>query len=172
MEIRTQFDAHARVNADPGNPVKVLYAPQFDKAGNLELVEAGQEDFYGYIQSHKDSVDINNILSRFARGDVSVLQRRQAMFGDFSDAPESYADALNSMIFAEQYFDNLPLDVRAKFDHNFHKFLLSLDAPETVKMLTGNADVVPPSSVASKSAMDMAEPQADAIKTTPDAPST
>lgn len=156
-EIRTQFMEHARVYANPGTREKVLYAPKFAEDGTMELVEVGKENLYDYIQSHKDSVDINLILQRFARGDVAALQRRQAMFGDFSDAPTSYADALNSMAFAEQYFNSLPLETRAKFDHNFHRFLVSLDRPDFMQLLSPGD--VAPASVASAAVDNSEAPQ-------------
>lgn len=169
--IRTQFEPHPRVHANPGNPVKVLYSPKFATDGSMELVEAGKENLYDYIQSHKESVDINVILKRFAKGDVTALQRRQAMFGDFSDAPATYAEALNSMIVAEQYFNSLPLETRAKFNHNFHTFLVSLDRPDFPDMMAAS-DVVAPS-VAGKPVEDMPEAARPAgINTTPDTPVT
>lgn len=171
MAIKTQFMEHSRVHANPGNPVKVLYSPKFASDGSMELVEAGKENLYDYIQSHKESVDINVILKRYAQGDVSALQRRQAMFGDFSDAPSNYAEALNSMIVAEQYFNSLPLETRAKFNHNFHTFLVSLDRPDFADMIA-SSDVVSPSLV-SKSVVDMPEAERPVgINTTPDTPAT
>lgn len=152
MKIKTQFMEHARVHANPGNPEKILYTPKFAKDGTMELIEAGKENLYDYIQSHKESVDINVILKRYAKGDVTALQRRQAMFGDFSDAPSTYAEALNSMILAEQYFNSLPLETRAKFDHNFHRFLVSLDSPDFAEKMAGT-DIVPPSVVTASKAV-------------------
>ncbi len=143
VTIRTQFQNHVRVHANPGVTEKILYTPKFNEDGSMELIEAGKENLYEYIQSHKDSVDINLILKRYARGDVTALQRRQAMFGDFSDAPSTYAEALNSMILAENYFNSLPLETRAKFDHNFHRFLVSLDSPDFAEKMSGT-DIVPP----------------------------
>lgn len=127
ISFRTQFERVGRVHANGGNPIKTLYAAKVDQNGSVTLIEAGKENLYDYIQSHKDSCDINVIMKRFARGDVTALQQRQSFFGDFLNAPSSYAEALNSMIVAENYFESLPLDERSKYDHNFHKFLLSLD---------------------------------------------
>lgn len=167
-EIRTQFMPHARVHANPGTREKILYTPRFNDDGGFELIEAGKENLYEYIQSHKDSVDINLILKRFARGDVSALQRRQAMFGDFSEAPSSLAEAMNSMIIAENYFNALPLETRAKFDHNFHKFLSSIDSPDFVSKFS--SDDVQPASVARKAAANTGEAKPAPVETPPDTP--
>ena len=170
LKVRTQFDERARVHANPGNPEKILYSPKFDSNGSMELIEAGKEDLYASIQSHKDSCDINLILKRYACGDVSALQKRQGMFGDFTDAPSSYAEALNSMIIAEQYFNSLPLETRAQFDHNFHRFLLSLDKPDFESKFS--AGVQKPSVVAAKVSKDIGETASPSgpINPAPDTP--
>lgn len=125
MEFATQFTKRPRIIANSGTGVKVLYAPQFDKDGNMELVESGRENLYDFIQSHSDSCNIHLILERFARGDVSVLSRVQGSFGDFTDMPGTYAELLNTVIEGEQYFMGLPIETRAKFDHSFQKWLVS-----------------------------------------------
>lgn len=133
--VRTQFDPHERVFSNLGTREKILYSPQFDKEGRMELIESGRENLYEYIQSHKESVDIHVILERFARGDISALSRVQGTYGDFTKMPQTYAEFLNARIVAENYFNSLPLETRAKFDHSFDQFLVSLDNPETLTAL-------------------------------------
>lgn len=125
----TQFNRPARVIANPGNPIKTLYGPKFDKNGVMHLVETGKHNLYDEIQSHADSVDIHVLLQRFAQGDVGVFSRVQGAYGDFTQMPSTFAEALNVMIAAEQYFNGLPVDVRAKFGHDFHQFVASMDSP-------------------------------------------
>lgn len=134
-EIRTQFMPHARVYSNPGSPIRILYGPQFDENGVMELIEVGRENLYDYIQSHKESCDIHVILERCARGDSSALMKRQAMYGDFTEMPKTYAEALNALAGAESYFNSLPVEIRAKFDHSFHKFLVSMNKPEFATMM-------------------------------------
>lgn len=129
MIAKTQFDPHERKYSNVGDRYKVLYTPHFDDNGVMELVENGREDLYAYIQSHKDSCDIHVILDRFARGDMSVLSKRQGVYGDFTEMPSTYAEALNAMISAENYFNGLPVEIRARFGHSFQKFLVSMDKP-------------------------------------------
>lgn len=127
MKFRTQFDQRERVPANAGTREHTLYIAQFDEYGNHTLVESGKENLYDYIQSHKESVDIHVIMERFARGDVQALQRRQAMFGDFTDFPTTYAGMLNAVQAGEQHFMSLPLEVRQRFDNNFAKWLAAMD---------------------------------------------
>lgn len=133
--FRTRYESHDRVYQPPGSPVRILYSPIFDRNGVWHLEETGKENLYDYIQSHADSVDIHVILKQFASGDVSVLSRVQGAYGDFTNMPKTFADALNTMIAAEQYFLSLPVDVRSQFGHNFNQFIASMDSPDfTTKM--------------------------------------
>lgn len=125
--FRTRYDPHDRVYQEPGSPIHVLYSPVFNKDGVMHLEESGKENLYDYIQSHADSVDIHVILKQFAAGDVSVLSRVQGTYGDFTQMPKTFAEALNTMIAAEQYFMSLPAETRAQFGHNFNTFIASMD---------------------------------------------
>lgn len=130
MKFRSQYDPHSRVLQEPGSQVKTLYGPVFDKQGHMSLEEIGHENIYDYIQSHADSVDIHVILKQFEAGDPSVLSRVQGAYGDFTQMPKTFAEALNTMIAAEQYFNSLPVETRAQFGHNFNQFIASMDAPD------------------------------------------
>lgn len=130
MRFRTQFESHDRVLANPGTSEHILYAPQIDENGHLELVETGREDLYDYIQSHKDSCDIHQIMRRFEAGDTEALMKRQGNYGDFTAMPKTYAEMLNAVIAGEQKFMELPVETRARFGHSFQQWLVSMDKPE------------------------------------------
>lgn len=68
-------------------------------------------------------------LKRFALGDESALQVTQGAYGDFTTFPKTFAEVLQVMINSEDYFNQLPIDIRRNFDFNFNKFLSSLDDP-------------------------------------------
>ena len=129
-KFRTQFDEHPRYQCCTGSRIKKLYAPRFDENGVMDLVEKGEENLYEYIQSHKDSVDINTLLRRYAQGDPDALSRVQAAYGDFTGLPSTYADLLNAVNDGKQYFESLPVDVRAQFNHSFSEFMASMDGPD------------------------------------------
>lgn len=128
--FRTQYDIPARYYAVPGERVKTLYGPIFDDKGVMHLTEIGKHDLYGEIQSHAESVDIHVLLARYNNGDVEALSRVQGAYGDFTQMPTSFAEALNTMIAAEQYFLSLPVDVRDRFGQSFNRFLASMDSPD------------------------------------------
>lgn len=125
--FRTQFSDRQRYFQEPGSGEKILYTPQLQDDGNIDLIPSGKEDLYQAIQSHKDSCDIHVLLARYQNGDVDVLSRAQGAYGDFTQMPTTYAELLNAMIAGEAYFNSLPVEIRAKFDHSFEKFMMSMD---------------------------------------------
>lgn len=125
--FRTQFSDRQRYPQEPGSGEKILYTPQLQDDGNIDLIPSGKEDLYQAIQSHKDSCDIHVLLARYQNGDVDALSRAQGAYGDFTQMPTTYAELLNAMIAGETYFNSLPVETRAKFDHSFEKFMMSMD---------------------------------------------
>lgn len=134
--FKTQYsNDRPRPKAHVGTRVKVLYAPEFDDDGRMQLVESGREDLYGYIQSHKDSVDINVLLKRFQNGDVTAFNRAQAFFMDTTDLPTTHAEWLNRVNQGRQFFDSLPAETRARFGNDFNRFIASMDSPDFAKLI-------------------------------------
>lgn len=123
MKFNTQFDARQRISTNPGNPIKQLYAGSYNALGQVELKEDGTEDLYAYIQSFAESTDIHAILRRFENGEVDVLEKVQGFYGDVTEMPKTYAEALQRIADSEKVFNSLPVEVRAKFGHSFSQFL-------------------------------------------------
>lgn len=113
-----------------GNDEKIVYSPKVNDDGSIDLIQTGKEDWYGYIQSFKDSVDIHVILAKCVNGDMSALSAVQGFYGDFSKFPKTKPEMLQLMIDAERNFDKLPLEIRQKFDYDIYKFIAQMDTPE------------------------------------------
>lgn len=90
---------------------------------------------YSFIQSHADSVDIHVLLARYKNGEVDALSRVQGAYGDFTDMPTTYAELLNRVNEGKAFFESLPVDIRAKFDHNFAQFMAGMDKPDFLDKL-------------------------------------
>lgn len=142
MKFNTQyeriFDSNKKIRftSNVGNREKDIYTPKYDENGVMYLEKTGKENLYDFIQSHKDSVDIHVLLQKYAEGDISVMSRVQGVYGDFTEMPKTYAEALNAMISAENYFNSLPVEVRANFGHSFQQFLVSMDKPGFVDKMS------------------------------------
>lgn len=127
--FRTQYDTFDKPASEAGSRIKTLYGPIYDDKGIIGLKEIGTHDLYSEIQSHADSVDIHVLLKMYQNGDTSVFSRVQGAYGDFTQMPSTFAEALNTMIAAEQYFNSLPVETKAKFGHSFSQFLAGMDSP-------------------------------------------
>lgn len=147
LKFPTMYDDHSRVHSCAGNGLKKVYKPVVRDDGVVDLVEAGTESLYDYIQSWKDSVDINVIMARYANGDVDALSKVQGAYGDFTQFPTTYAEMLNRVIQGKHMFASLPLEIREKYNHDFGQFIAAMDkpdfweqfkAPDTVKEGEGN----------------------------------
>lgn len=123
----TQFHKRDLPASEPGTPIHKLLKPEFDSKGNYELVEAGEVNIYDEIQSHAESCDINVLMKKYQNGDPTALSKVQGTYFDATGMPKTYAEMLNTLIDAENQFNALPLDERAKFDYSFEKWLAALD---------------------------------------------
>lgn len=151
MKFNTQYDARDRIQTHPGNPIKQLYSGSYNERGQVELKEDGTENIYDFIQSFAESTDIHVILRRFQNGEVDVLEKVQGFYGDITEMPHTYAEALQRISDSEKVFMSLPVEVRAKFGHSFSEFLAaSQDADFLDKLGVQMDDSVPSEPVIEK----------------------
>lgn len=141
MNFRTMYDDFERVPSCAGSPEVPEYAPVIDESGLVSLEQVGIVNLASYIDSFRESCDLNVILSRYANGDTSVLSRTQGSYFDATEMPSSYAEMLQTVITAETEFNKLPLDVRERFDNSFHKWLSLMDRPDEFnRLMSFNGD--------------------------------
>lgn len=125
MRFDTKFDERPRrMCSHVGEPVKKQFVGRYDYNGNVELVEEGIRNVYDEIQSYADECSMDNILRRFAAGDVSVLSKSQGVFVDASQLPEHFVDMCNLVADVERKFNLLPVEERAAYENNFVKYAL------------------------------------------------
>ncbi len=128
MERRfnTLYDRESKrnVTSSSGCGIRPVYdyIPVGEK-GRCKLVQVGEENRQGIIESWEESVDLHALLSRYLDGDASALERRQAMFADITGLPDNvhaYHDAAST---AQSVFDNLSPDVRHFYGDSLQEFL-------------------------------------------------
>lgn len=132
MIFPTMYDREksGRTYSAVGSPDKVLYSAKYLEDGTIALQEKGKESLYDYIQSYRDSCDINLLVARFANGDVDALSKVQGAYGDFTQFPKTYAELLNRVNEGRAMFDELPLEMREKYNHDFSQFMAAMDKPD------------------------------------------
>lgn len=119
-----------------GSRVKTIYSSKVLPTGEIVLTPSGKEDVQEYINSFRESTDMSYILHQLALGNTSVLNQKQMMFGDFTEAPESLAQAQQMLIDGEAAFYKLPLDVRQQFNNDFRNWLFTSGQPDWVEKMS------------------------------------
>lgn len=118
-----------------GSPYREIYKEVFVKERNcFEPQVVGKENFQAYIQSFESSCDLAVIAQRVANGELGLLNSRPGMYGDFTQAPTTLAEVLQTRIDAKNMFENLPEDVRKKFG-DLDTFLEGAGSIEWLKTL-------------------------------------
>ncbi len=138
--FKSQYDARDRIQSNAGSPIKQLYAGSYNERGQVVLREDGTENLYDFIQSFAESTDIHAIMRRFENGEVDVLEKVQGFYGDVTEMPKTYAEALQRIADSEKVFMSLPVDVRAKFGHSFSEFLAASNDADFLERLGVQVD--------------------------------
>lgn len=112
--------------SNAGSPFREIRQPVV-RDGKVVVEVVGKENFNDFINSFADSCDINVLVSRAVNGEPEVLNRRQGMYGDFTQFPKTYAEVLQRVINANSLFDSLPADIRVRFDNDVYKFISEMD---------------------------------------------
>lgn len=133
-----------------GERQHVRYEPRFN-GESVVLREVGREDIQERIEAFAPYTDLNYMLSRLKVGDSSVLNTRQAMYGDFTGLPTNAIDAVNLVQTAESRFLELSSEDRQKFNNDFRVWLASILHPrsavpnsETDNLSSSDTDVQDP----------------------------
>lgn len=103
--------------------------------GNFDLVPGETIDLQEEIDSHAESCSIELILAKCAAGDTSGLSKVQGSFVDCTAMPKTYRDILDIVIRGRAEFDNLPLEVRQRFDSNFMNWFEAAGTEEWLKKM-------------------------------------
>lgn len=124
-----------RFCCDPGNPIKDVFDPVFNKDGTITLVKTGEINSDDEINSYAESCSIENILARYANGDASALNRYEPLYLDLTEFPTNYIEVMQHAINAERGFDALPVDIKSKYDNNWRLWLSKCGTEEWYKDL-------------------------------------
>jgi phage internal scaffolding protein len=89
------------------------------------------EDMTLTQQHPKDECDINNILRQFNITGQLPQNPLTPRYGDFSNVVD-YHTALNAVIAAENEFDGLPAQIRARFENDPAQLIEFLENPDNL----------------------------------------
>ena len=142
MKFGTKYGKHLVIETEPGSPEKIEYQLRVVD-GEEKLVVTGKSDWYAYIQSHKDSVDIHKILERCAMlDDYSPLMRMPAQFMDVTEMPKNLAEAHTMIKDAKNYFDMLPIEIKEKYENNYMQFIQDIGSEKFINNVSKFLDSI------------------------------
>lgn len=104
-----------KVFSPAGEMKKTAYSVKVDDYGNRSLVATGETDTYAVIQSFKDECDVCKLIERYQQGDVSALQRVQAIYCDTTQFPHSLMEARQVYDDAMKAFNLLSDEAKAYY---------------------------------------------------------
>lgn len=115
---------HLRAFYEDGEFLEPVARMPFEMGPRHEDVDTGPESLTK--QEFVDEADINNIMARYRVTGLLPQLQDEAIFGDFANMPD-YEQALQMVVAADEAFEALPSDVRAKFDNDPAKFVAFCD---------------------------------------------
>lgn len=110
-------------------------------SNTLELLCTGKEDFQAYIESFKDSCDINVIIRRISNGELDLLTAQTGSYGDFSNMPTNLQDVYSAGMAARTAYESLSDEQKTKFS-SFEEFAATAGTMDWIKKL--GYDIEPP----------------------------
>lgn len=100
------------------------------KNGMIDLKETGEVDLWEMHNADADECDINNIVTRFVNGDISVLSRSQGMYLDIAGAPKNLREMYDLIHDGEKAFFDLDPSIREKFNNDPKEWFESVGSEE------------------------------------------
>lgn len=123
---------------EAGETVRRTYLWERNEKGEKVLRLDQTIDQQAEIDSYLEETKLENIVRR-ASIDPDIAARIKPDIGggiqDFTEAPQNLAELQNIMMRAEQIWDEVPKDIKIKFDNDVDKFIASFGTVEWAKNL-------------------------------------
>lgn len=131
--FQTQYNHKPSAYNRPGTRVLDDFVLDINVDGCCYLKPCGKRNIYAFIQSHKDSCDLNTILSHLDAREVNGMvttfkynDLKDAGLVDLSHAPKTLGEMHNICMHGEYLFKGLPLEIRREFNFSTEKFVSSI----------------------------------------------
>lgn len=119
-----------------GTPNVPKFTLSVKEKGYPILKQTGEHNLYEEIQSYKDSCDLSSILQQFDLGSIPGIPFDElGDLNDFTDMPMSPGELLGLVRRGEQMFDELPNEVRSKFNYSLYNFVGSFGSSDFIQKM-------------------------------------
>lgn len=141
MILITKDSTRIRYHCPTGQHIEMRHRAIIKKDGRRELIPDREKHTYDIIQSHLEECLIENIIKRALEGDTSVLEMMKGTYTDITGAPNSLAEAQQMIIDLKQKFDELPKEIKQKFDYNVEQYIAEFGS-DTWAEKTGVSEIL------------------------------
>lgn len=131
MNFNSAFNRPDPIETPSGTPLQPTYSYRIDKkTGKRQLVQTGETNIYEKIQANLESSKLENIVKKCTNGDLSSLNIREGNYIDISEIPTNLIEIQNTILKAHDQFNELPSEIRSKFDNSVEKYVSSIGSEE------------------------------------------
>ena len=116
--------------------------PDVEKPSEFFIRKAQKKyDIQSYINSFKDSCDINLIIERFRNGDIGAISSGKPVFyADITGVPDNIQELSSSVRYATNFFNSLPDSIKGNFA-DVNDFYNSVGTERFASAFIGNSNV-------------------------------
>lgn len=139
VKLFSRFSRPVTTPAPFGSGVRPVFEEKVVD-GRKCLVKIRDELISPMIQEFKEETLVYNILARYQRGDLSALDTNVGQFLDVVGMPLTLAEAQQKLIDVRNRFDQMPLDIRRRFNNSVDEFVEAVSNGDVTAIL---ADLVP-----------------------------
>lgn len=113
-----------------GDFTEMRHTAHMKADGRRELVKDKEVAIYDLIQASREETEIENIIRRATEGDYNALNQGVGVYTDITGAPKSIAEAQQWIIEIKNKFEELPSELKAKFDNNVEVYVAEFGSKE------------------------------------------
>ena len=132
LPFRTAYSEPLEIVTPSGKPTNEEWGYKLMDDGSKKLVVTGETNVYAKIQEDLEGSKIENILKRASIGDMTDF-RPDGIYADTTEFPTNMIDAQRAIINMENTWNNLPKEIRDKYDNDVGKFIAASGSEEWMK---------------------------------------